>query len=72
MGEVVILPGWTKLPLPKERVLNAAGEALEDVFVLGWDKNRKLYAATSNPDLMECVMLAQKFIHKAMNGDYDG
>jgi hypothetical protein len=71
MGEVVYIGGWTKLPVPSERVLDAA-KKFENVLVLAWDDDGLLYAATSDPDLHSNVCLAQKFVHKAMNGDYDG
>lgn len=71
MGEVVYLEGWTKLAVPSERVLDAA-KRFEKVLVLALEEDGSLYAASSDPDFLANLFLAQKFVHKAMNGDYDG
>lgn len=70
MGEVVILPGLTRLPIPVDRVLDGAKEfKLTQVLLLGYTPEGKLYAAASQPDgLLE---LAARFQHKWLAGDYD-
>lgn len=71
MGEVVLLGGWTKLPIPVDRVLDGAKQhELETVLVLGWDKNGKFYAAASEADSQASTYMAQRFIHKTHAGDY--
>jgi riboflavin synthase len=70
MGDVVIMPGLTTLPLPVERVLDGA-KGCDYVLVLGW-KDGAVHAATSEGDMEAAVFLATKFIYKVHAGDYDG
>lgn len=69
MGDVVVLGNYTTLPIPVERVLNG-GKDLEVVLVIGVDKDGKFHAACSQADLRGAVFLAQRFVHKALHGDY--
>jgi hypothetical protein len=68
MGDVVILGGETKLPIPVERVLDGAKEC-DYVLVLGW-KGEEMWTASSDGDLAKALWLATKFIHKIHAGDY--
>lgn len=70
MGEVVVLPGLTKLPIPVERVLDGA-KNLDEVLVLGYSKEGRLVVAASNPDKARVLLMAQQFVHKLIRGDYD-
>jgi hypothetical protein len=70
MGDVVRLPGITRLPLDPDVVLQGNVGNLDEVLILGTDKEGEFFAATSKPDIERLVWLAQRFIHKAMNGDY--
>lgn len=72
MGDVVTLPGLTTLPIPTERVLDGMKEMkLDEVVVLGFDKEGKLVAATSHTDKARVLYLVSRFTHKLMAGDYD-
>lgn len=68
MGDVVILGGETRLPIPVERVLDGAKEC-DYVFVLGW-KGTEMWTAASDGDMEKALWLATKFIHKLHAGDY--
>lgn len=67
MGDVVMLEGWTRLPIPVERVLDNAKHCTH-VLVLGWDDKGEFYAAASQTD--GNLQLAAKFQHKLLAGDY--
>lgn len=69
MGEVVILGGETRLPIPVERVLEGAKD-LEYVLVLGLDSEGNFISATSEGNLQRALWFATKFIHKCHNGDF--
>ena len=69
MGDVVILDCDTTLPVPVDRVLDAA-KKLETVLVLGWDADGQFYAACSNGSMESATYMAQKFIYKVHSGDY--
>lgn len=61
MGDVVILPCETTLPLPPERVLEVAIKAeLEEVLVVGKDKDGKLYVACSGARYAEVILLLER------------
>lgn len=50
-GTVVVFPGQTKLDIPAERVLEAAKLAeLTDVVIVGYDKNKEEWFASSIAD----------------------
>lgn len=59
MGDVVILPCETSLPLPPDRVLDGAKGKLDDVFVIGWAGN-ELYLACSGTDRRDLLWLLEK------------
>lgn len=71
MGEVVVLNGPTRLPLPVERVCDGAKDQAH-VLILSWDKAGEFRAATndgsSGPVLAD---MAQRFLAKYYRGDYD-
>lgn len=70
MGEVVRLNCLTTLDISPDDVLNSAVGKLDQVLILGWDKDGELYVASSTSDMKLTVYLATKFVHKEMNGDY--
>ena len=71
MGEVVKLGGSTKQRVEPDKILDSHAGSLSDVVLLGIDKNTgRFVAACSNADLERAVFLAQRFIHKAVRGDY--
>jgi hypothetical protein len=51
MGDVVNLPVITTLDLPPERILQAAMDKdLDEVVIVGFDKNGELYFASNKSD----------------------
>lgn len=64
-----MMGGFTKLPLPVERVLDGA-KGCDFVLVLGW-KGDEMWTAVSEGDMERAVYLATKFIHKVHAGDFD-
>jgi len=71
-SNVVILDVVTCLPIPVERILNAALEAdLDTVMVVGYDKNGKFYFAGSDPSAPNKVWLLEMGIHKQMQVTID-
>lgn len=70
-GNVVSIGGITKLDLPVDRVLEAAKTSLEGVVLLGYDKEGKLYFASSYADggdvlwlLEQCKLSLMQVPHK--------
>ncbi len=59
MGEIFILDTVTSLPIPVERVLNAAKRCPKDIVVIGWDENDDLYCASSTSDNREVLWLLE-------------
>lgn len=71
MGDIVKLGGTTTHRVEPDRVLSAHIGELSDVLVIGIEKSTgRFVAATSNNDLERAAFMAQKFIHKATQGDY--
>lgn len=61
MGDVVELDTITRLPIPPNRVLEAAIDVVVDhVIVIGWDADGDMYFASSNPDGPETLWLLEK------------
>lgn len=54
----------TRLKIPVERVIKRASEAeMQDVIIIGWDKDGELYFASSEPDggtVLWLIELAKK------------
>lgn len=70
MGEVIDLPVWTKVPLDPDTVLKGAIGKLDQVLIIGLDKNGEVWSSTSSPDTTNWVYLCQQFQHKLFNGDF--
>lgn len=68
MGEVITLDCMTTLPIPVDRVLDAA-KTCDYVLVLGW-KDGDMWTAASDSDLEKALWLASKFIHRLHSGDF--
>lgn len=73
LAEVVRMRGVTTLEVPVERVLNSAlAEELDEVLIIGRHFNSGLlFAAASGGEVDRVVGMAQRFIHKTYNGDYN-
>lgn len=70
-AEILKFGGGTYLDVPNEKVLDGAKAAdLESVLVLGWNKDGTFYAASSDGELGHNTLLAQRFIHAVMTGDF--
>ena len=58
MGKVIKMKGLiTTLPIDPDQVLEAAKGNLDHVLVVGVDKSRSLYVASSSPDMGEDLLL---------------
>lgn len=69
MAEIIVFPGWTSLPIPAARVLEAAS-ACTNVLVLGEDADGRFYAAASVGDGQTLLWWLECFKHKLLRGDY--
>lgn len=70
MGEVIDLPVHTTLPLDPDKVLEKAKGEYQKVLILGVSKEGKFLAASSHCEVGELLLLARKFEHKLLSGDY--
>jgi hypothetical protein len=71
-AEVVEYPGITKLDLPAEKILSRAIDAdLEDVLIIGWEKDETLYAASTTANVGKLLHLIETFKHKLIAGDFE-
>lgn len=69
MGDILVFPGGTTLPLPVERVLSGA-LACRDLLVLGVTPTGEFYAAASVADGYQLLWWLECFKHKLLSGDY--
>ena len=58
---VVRLGCMTKLDLDADHVINHAIGKLDQVAIVGWDKDNELYAASSIVNDTETLMLLERF-----------
>lgn len=70
MGEVIDFPGWTKIPIEPDKVLQGAIGKFEQVLVLGIDKDDNVIACSSTPDAKEWLFVCGQFQHKLFRGDF--
>lgn len=71
MAPVEFMDVTTTLDVPPDRVLEGAKGHLQDVLLLGWDKDGSLYVASSiGQDATKMTDLASRFLHKYYNGDF--
>ena len=72
MGEVVNLPGPTRLDLPPERILNAAlKQDLKSVVIIGWTEDDWYFASSiaAGPEVLWLLELARKKLMEVGDGD---
>ena len=73
MGEVVELDVDTTLPVPSDRLLQAAIDAdVRDVVLIGYDADGKLWFSSADPDVghvMWQLELAKRFLLNNYAGD---
>lgn len=63
--KVVLFPGITKLDLPPDRLLERAIGELDEVIIIGYDKDGDFYFASSKasgPEALWTLAMAQKKI----------
>ena len=61
----------TTVDIPVSRVKRAAKKNCEKCLIIGVDKHGEEYFASSMADSREALWLAQRFIHKLLNGDFN-
>lgn len=59
MSNVVDLPVVTTLDIDPNKILNAAIDEIESGVIIGWDKNKDFYFASSQGDLREVLLLLE-------------
>ena len=69
MADILRFPGWTRLPLPVDAVLDAA-RGCTAVLVLGEAADGTFYAAASMADGAELLWLVETLKYKLLSGDY--
>lgn len=68
MGEVVELGCLTRLDVPPDKVLTAAVGGMNQVLVLGYDKEGEEYFASSWTDRAEVLWLVERFKQQLLDG----
>ena len=66
-ARVIPLGNVTRLDLPADRILDQAKEHMEHVVVMGWDKEGRLYFASSFADGGEVMWLLEKCKQALLN-----
>ena len=59
MSNIIDLPVITTLDLPSDRLLEKAIGNVDDVLIIGWDKQGELYFASSKGDGGHCLWLME-------------
>lgn len=59
MSEIINLPVISRLDTPSDRLLEAAIGKVDDVLILGYDKDGELYFASSKADGGACLWLME-------------
>lgn len=73
MSNVIQIGGYTKLPIDPNKVLDAAKDRLDFVFVAGHDNEGNEYFACSNgkeEDIDKILYLIGRFQFKLFNGEF--
>jgi len=71
MSNVIEFDGYTKLDIPIERIRdNVPWDKIDTALVLTW-QDGELVPYSNRADIEHCTFMAQKFLHKAYNGDYE-
>jgi hypothetical protein len=65
-AKVVMFDGITRLNLPPDRLLDAAGGKLESVVIAGYDKDGSEYFASSIADGGEALWILQRASHRLL------
>lgn len=66
MGNIVQFTGITKLPLDPDLLLEEAIGKLDEVVIIGFDKDGNEYVALSNPDAGDAIYHCERLKHKLM------
>jgi hypothetical protein len=67
-ARIIPLGNITRLDLPAERVLEAAKEHLEHVVLMGWDKEGKLYFASTFSDGGDVLWIVEQCKRNLLSG----
>jgi len=73
MGDIIDLKTRvnSKITVAPDKVLEEAKEALDVVFVAGYDKEGYEYFASSTGNIQEIYILLERFKFKFLNGDFE-
>ena len=69
MADIITFPGWTRLPIAVQAVLDGA-TGCSAVLVLGEDADGQFYAASSVADVQTLLWWLETCRHKLLAGDY--
>lgn len=64
MSNVIDLPVTTTLDIPPDKVLEGAKGKVDEVFVIGWDKDDNLWLSSSSSDMRKVNWLLDCAKHK--------
>ena len=68
---IVELGAFTKLDIPPDRVLSSAVDKLQDVVIVGWEKETSLlYFASSTANGPEILWLLEKAKERLLSLEY--
>lgn len=59
-SNIIGFTGTTVIDIPPDKILDGAKGRLNEVLVLGWDKEDNLYAASSTSDIPEVIFLIER------------
>ena len=68
MGKFLPFHGLTKLDIPVDRILDGTKDKLDSVVILGYDKDREEYFASSIADGGEVLWLLERCKQELMGG----
>ena len=71
MDNVIRFPGYTKLDIDPDGVLNGAKGELESVLILGTCQDGEPYVAASTSNRAELLLLVKQFEFNLLSGYYD-
>jgi hypothetical protein len=69
MADIIELNCVTRLKIPAEKILRGAADKLDDVVIIGWDKQGKLYFASSEPDGGDVLWLLETAKKALLEGE---
>lgn len=68
--KITYLNNTTTQDIPCERVISGLdADSFKDIFVLGWDKDNNLFAASNTSDVGELFLLFETWKNDVLNRD---